>query len=176
MDMGDNVIYMYSLSLTMVPGAGISFVVADKNIIRRFGDMLSLRLSNPDWAAQMVTLEYMRKGIFFERLDDFRKVCKAKRDLMCDLIDEFADEYGLRYERPRGGVYLWIELPPDINARRLLNQTQKLGMTFMPGHLFYPKKAHGDDHIRLNFSYPTHQQIRDGVDILKKALAHEKTK
>ena len=175
MDMGDNVIYMYSLSLTMVPGAGISFVVADKNIIRRFGDMVSLRLSNPDWAAQMVTLEYMRRGIFFERLNEFRKVCRQKRDLMCDLIDAFAEEYGLAYERPKGGVYLWIKLPPDINARSLLVQTQKLGMTFMPGHLFYPKRAHGDDHIRLNFSYPSAQQIRDGVAILGQALAHEKS-
>ena len=176
MDMGDNVIYMYSLSLTMVPGAGISFVVADKNIIRRFGDMMSLRLSNPDWAAQMVTMIYMKRGIFAERLDEFRKVCRQKRDLMCDLIDVFADKYGLEYERPKGGVYLWIKLPPDINARRLLVQTQRLGMTFVPGHLFYPRKSHGDDHIRLNFSYPTVQQIRDGVAILEKALAHEKTK
>ncbi len=175
MDMGDNVIYMYSLSLTMVPGAGISFVVADKNIIRRFGDMMSLRLSNPGWAAQMLTLEYMRKGIFSERLDEFRRVCRQKRTLMCDLIDGFADEYGLQYERPKGGVYVWIKLPPDISARRLLVQTQKLGMTFVPGHLFYPRAGHGDDRIRLNFSYPTEQQIRDGVAILEKALAHEKT-
>jgi len=176
MDMGNNVIYMYSLSLTMVPGAGISFVIADKNIIRRFGDMMSLRLSNPEWAAQMVTLEYMKRGIFAERLDEFRRVCREKRDLMCDLIDAFAGDYGLEYERPKGGVYLWIKLPSGINARRLLEQTQKLGMTFVPGHLFYPKKAHGGDHIRLNFSYPTKQQIRDGVAILEKALAHEKTK
>lgn len=176
MDTGDNVIYMYSLSLTMVPGAGISFVLADKNIIRRFGDMMSLRLSNPEWAAQMVTLEYMKKGVFAERLDLFRRVCREKRDLMCDLIDRFADEYELEYSRPKGGVYLWIKLPHWINARRLLEQTQKLGMTFVPGRLFYPQKAHGDDHIRLNFSYPSLQQIRDGVAILEKALAHEKTK
>ncbi len=176
MDTGDNVIYMYSLSLTMVPGAGISFVLADKNIIRRFGDMMSLRLSNPEWAAQMVTLEYMKRGIFAEKLDVFRRVCREKRDLMCDLIDEFAAEYGLEYDRPKGGVYLWIKLPHWINARRLLEETQRLGMTFVPGRLFYPQKAHGDDHIRLNFSYPSLQQIRDGVAILKKALAHEKTK
>jgi len=138
--------------------------------------MMSLRLSNPEWAAQMVTLEYMKRGIFAERLDEFRRVCREKRDLMCDLIDAFAGDYGLEYERPKGGVYLWIKLPSGINARRLLEQTQKLGMTFVPGHLFYPKKAHGGDHIRLNFSYPTKQQIRDGVAILEKALAHEKTK
>lgn len=175
MDTGSNVIYMYSFSLTMMPGAGISFVVAEKNIIERFSDMFSLRVASPDWAAQMVTLEYMKTGTFFKRLDDFRSVYRRKRDLMCSLIDAFKDEYGLEYDIPRGGVYLWIKLPAGCSARSLLRETQRRGMTFMPGHLFYTKKSRGNDHIRLNYSYPTEQQIREGVKILEESLAHEKT-
>ena len=175
MDVGENVIYMYSFSLTMMPGAGISFVVADKKIIERFSDMVSLRVASPDWASQMVTLEYMKTGQFFDRLETFRNVYRKKRDLMCSLIDAFADEYGLEYEVPRGGVYLWIKLPPGLSARKLLAETQKRGMTFMPGHLFYVKKSRGNDHIRLNFSYPTEKQIREGVKILEESLAHKKT-
>ena len=175
MDPGDNVIYMYSFSLTMMPGAGVSFVVADRNIIDRFSDMVSLRVASPDWAAQMVTLEYMKAGLFFERLEAFRDVYRQKRDLMCSLIDAFADQYGLEYEVPKGGVYLWIKLPAGCSARRLLAETQKRGMTFMPGHLFYTKQSRGNDHIRLNFSYPSEKQIHEGIKILENALAHEKT-
>ena len=94
---------------------------------------------------------------------------------MCSLIGAFAKDYGVEYEVPKGGVYLWIKLPAGISARKLLVETQKRGMTFMPGHLFYTKKSRGNDHIRLNFSYPTEKQIIEGVEILKKELAHEKT-
>ncbi|MDO4868907.1 MAG: PLP-dependent aminotransferase family protein [Bacillota bacterium] len=176
MDIGNNVIYMYSFSLTMMPGTGISFVVADRNVIRRFGEMLSLRVASTEWTAQMVTVNYMRSGLFHKHLEDFRKNYRHKRDLMCDEIDKFADEYGLEYRRPDGGVYLWIKLPAGLSARKLLHETQNLGMTFMPGHLFYTKKARGNDHIRLNYSYPTDKEIVEGVKILKKALAHEKSK
>lgn len=175
MDVENNVIYMYSFSLTMMPGAGVSFVVADKSIVERFSEMFSLRVASPDWAAQMVTLEYMKTGLFFERLEGFRRVYRKKRDLMCSLIGAFAKDYGVEYEVPKGGVYLWIKLPAGISARKLLVETQKRGMTFMPGHLFYTKKSRGNDHIRLNFSYPTEKQIIEGVEILKIALAHEKT-
>ena len=175
MDVENNVIYMYSFSLTMMPGAGVSFVVADKSIVERFSEMFSLRVASPDWAAQMVTLEYMKTGLFFERLEGFRRVYRKKRDLMCSLIGAFAKDYGVEYEVPKGGVYLWIKLPAGISARKLLVETQKRGMTFMPGHLFYTKKSRGNDHIRLNFSYPTEKQIIEGVEILKKELAHEKT-
>lgn len=175
MDPGNNVIYMYSFSLTMMPGAGVSFVVADKSITERFSDMFSLRVASPDWSAQMLTLEYMKTGQFFERLDAFRDLYRKKRDLMCSLIDAFAQKYGLEYQVPDGGVYLWIKLPPGWSARSLLRETQKRGMTFMPGHLFYTKPSRGNDHIRLNYSYPTEQQIRDGVKILEDALAHKKT-
>lgn len=175
MDTGENVIYMYSFSLTMMPGAGVSFVVADRTIIERFSDMVSLRVASPDWAAQMITLEYMKSGTFFDRLDEFRNVYRRKRDLMCSLIGEFAEEYGLDCRVPGGGVYLWIKLPAGCNVRNLLKQTQKRGMTFMPGYLFYTRKSRGNDHMRLNFSYPTEKQIREGVRILKEALAYEKT-
>ena len=76
---------------------------------------------------------------------------------------------------PGGGVYLWIKLPAGCNVRNLLKQTQKRGMTFMPGYLFYTRKSRGNDHMRLNFSYPTEKQIREGVKILKEALVYEKT-
>ena len=76
--------------------------MANKNVIDRFAEMVSLRIANPDWAAQMLMLEYMKSGKFFERLDVFRKDYKAKRDLMCGYLDKLAIRYGLEYRKPEG--------------------------------------------------------------------------
>ena len=171
MDRGDNVIYMYSFSLTMVPGIGVSFVIADKNIVEQFKSMVSLRIANPDWAAQMVMLEYMKNGLFTKRLGDFRNVCMAKRDRMCERLDRLVTRYGLEYKKPEGGVYLWVRLPGLANSRKLLEETQKCGMTFMPGYVFYSRKTLGRNYFRLNFSYPTYDEIDRGMDILEKAMS-----
>ncbi|MGX8773725.1 MAG: PLP-dependent aminotransferase family protein [Bacillota bacterium] len=170
MDHGDNVIYMYSFSLDMVPGIGVSFVVADRKIIRQFSNMVSLRVVNPDWAGQMVMLQYMKSGLFAERLTDFRSICKSKRDLMCSRLAGLAGRYGLEYNVPEGGVYIWVRLPEGMNSRKLLRQAQKRGLTFMPGYVFFPKKNMGARYLRLNFSYPTEDEIERGMDILEDCL------
>ena len=155
----------------MVPGIGISFVSADKKIIEQFSNMVSLRGANPEWASQMVMMQYMKSGVFAERLNDFRTVCKGKRDRMCTRLENMAGRFGLRYTKPVGGVYIWVELPEHMNSRKLLKETQKRGMTFMPGYLFFPKKQMGARFFRLNFSYPTAEEIEKGMDILEESLA-----
>ena len=170
MDHGDNVIYMYSFSLDMVPGIGVSFAVADRKLIRQFSNMISLRVANPDWASQMVMLQYMKSGVFAERLTDFRSICKSKRDRMCARLAGLAEQYGLEYNVPLGGVYIWVKLPEGMNSRKLLRQAQKRGLTFMPGYVFFPRKGMGSRYFRLNFSYPTEEEIDRGMDLLEESI------
>ena len=141
------------------------------NIIRQFSNMVSLRIVNPDWAGQMVMLQYMKSGLFAERLADFRSICKSKRDLMCGRLSELAGKYGLEYNIPDGGVYIWVKLPEGMNSRKLLKQAQKRGLTFMPGYVFFPRKQMGARYFRLNFSYPTEEEIERGMDILEEGIS-----
>ena len=82
-----------------------------------------------------------------------------------------AERYGIEYRKPSGGVYLWVRLPSRINARYLLREAQKRGMTFMPGYLFFSSKSKGRNYFRLNYSYPTEEGIEKGMDILEKSIA-----
>lgn len=170
MDRGENVIYMYSFSLTMVPGIGISFVIADSIIIEKLSEMVSLKIANADWASQMLMLEYMKNGLFEKRLEVFRREYRKKRDLMCARLDPLAARYGIEYCKPAGGVYLWVKLPSRINAGDLLAETQRRGMTFMPGYLFFSSKSMGRNYLRFNYSYPTEEGINKGMDIFEEAI------
>ena len=149
-----------------------SFVVADRKIIRQFSNMVSLRVVNPDWASQMVMLQYMKSGLFAERLADFRTICRSKRDRMCRRLEKLSETCGLEYNVPEGGVYIWVRLPERMNSRKLLRQAQKKGLTFMPGYVFFPRKNMGARYFRLNFSYPTEEEIEKGMDILEECLCN----
>lgn len=163
MDTGHNVIYMYSFSLTMMPGAGISFIIADIGVIRRLSELVSMKIVSLDWVPQMLLLEYMKQGLYHERLGGFRKLYHHKRDLMCRYLREYGGDIGMEYVKPKGGVFLWIKLPSGIDGRELLSEVQKSGVTFIPGYVFYPQRHRGNDYIRLNFSYPTEAQIKEGT-------------
>lgn len=171
MDTGNNVIYLYSFSLTFRPGLGISFVVADHAIIERLRNMVSVRLAALDWAPQMIMLEYLRNGLFVRRLDEYRSICREKRDRMDRHLQRLAPRFGLSYEKPSGGVCFWVRLPAGMDADRLLAAAQGKGVTFIPGHLFDPTHKTGRDHIRLNFSYPSMAQIDEGMQLLERAFS-----
>lgn len=170
MDTGNNVIYMYSCSLTMMPGIGISFVLADRDVIQRLSRMVSMRVAALDWAPQMLLLEYMKRGLFKERLEAFRSICRKKRDLMYSYIEKLSEEMRVICRKPEGGVFLWVKLPDGMDGRVLLKEVEKEGVTFIPGYVFYLKKGMGRNYIRLNYSYPSEEEIVSGMEILSRTM------
>lgn len=166
MDRGENVIYMYSFSLTLVPGVGIAFVVAPKEVVKSLSNLVSVRLVTLDWMPQRLTREYLKKGTYYNKLEDFRKEYFRKQSIMCEYLDTLKDSIDLSYVRPGGGVYLWVNLPPSININQLLYESEKCGITFMPGTVFFPNRNPQGNYIRLNYSYPTETEIRKGMEIL----------
>ncbi|MBQ9015691.1 MAG: PLP-dependent aminotransferase family protein [Firmicutes bacterium] len=170
MDTGSNVIYLYSFSLTFRPGLGISFVAADHSITERLHNMVSVRLAALDWTPQMIMREYLRSGQYLRRLEDYRRVCRGKRDRMREHLQRLAQRFGIEFSVPSGGVYFWVKLPAGLDAQQLLTAAQQQGVTFIPGHLFDPAHKTGRDHIRLNFSYPGPEQIDEGMQMLERAF------
>ncbi len=176
MDTGNNVIYMYSFALTMIPSAGMSFVIADQSVIKRLSELISMKVVSLDWVPQMLLLEYMKCGVFQKRLEGFRNLCRNKRDVMYGYLEELMEDTGIKCAKPAGGVYLWVKLPEGMDAKSLLKETQKKGVTFIPGYVFYPEKRRGNNHIRLNFSYPTIEQINEGMVKLGKIIRQTQLK
>lgn len=166
MDPGQNVIYMYSFSLTLMPGVGISFMLAPREVAKSLSEMVSVRLVTLDWMPQELACQYLKDGTFLSKLEHFRATYKKKRDLMCGYLDEAASTLGLSYRKPKGGVYLWVKLPEEISVSALVRETEKQGLAFIPGDVFFPEKNPGGNYIRLNYSYPTEDQIKKGMKIL----------
>ena len=80
-------------------------------------------------------------------------------------------DLGAHCDLPEGGVYLWIRLPDDmIRTDKLRKCADKRGILFVPGFLFFPYGTGGEEYIRLNFSFPTEEQIAEGIPKLIEAV------
>ena len=171
-DTEGNVIYIYSFSLTFVPGLSLAFVVADKEVIQGLSYLVPVRMMSVDWVAQKLIARYLDDGTYYELLDVFRENYARKQELICRALDEMKP-LGIRYQKPRGGVYIWCRLPDGVDSKSFINDAYKSGLALLPGYVFYPFKNGGRDHIRINYSFETEERLDEGLHILRDLLEKE---
>ncbi len=165
LDRGNNVIYLYTFALTMVPGISIAFAAAPKPLIRSLRYLVSVRLLSLDWLPQKLVETYLATGLYVDRISLFVEDYRKKRDLMCQYLDQVKD-LGVEYQKPLGGVYLWCRLPNHIDVKKLSKAARLRGVYFMPGYVFSSGGGAKENHIRLSYSNATEEQIREGMKIL----------
>ena len=59
-------------------------------------------------------------------------------------------------------MFLWLMLPPHLDAAGLLTTAMSRGILFVPGQSFHPDGA-GQNTIRMNFASPPIIKIAEGV-------------
>ena len=81
----------------------------------------------------------------------------------------------MRWTKPRGGLFLWVTLPPGFDSTVLLREAlDKERVAFVPGASFFPRGG-GERTCRLNFSYARPDVIDEGIrrlgSVIKNKLA-----
>ena len=164
MDAHENVIYIYSFSLTFIPGMSLAFVVAPEKLIKSFSYLVSVRMISLDWMSQKLLANFMKDGRYGEHLQVIRAENRVKASLMCSYLDRLKS-FGITYEHPKGGVYVWCSLPSTLDGRDVARLCTKRGLSIIPGDVFYPNHNGGFHQLRLNFSFETEARIRMGMEI-----------
>jgi DNA-binding transcriptional MocR family regulator len=101
-----------------------------------------------------------------------RRHYQEKRDVMVDALHSaFGDE--LSWFPPRGGFFLWATLPPGVDADRLVPRAIDHGVIYVAGEAFFVNGA-GQNLVRLSFSSPAPDRIREGVTRLAAAVREER--
>ena len=75
----------------------------------------------------------------------------------------------VRWTSPRGGFFLWIELPSGVNDLELFDRALQEKVSFVIGSAFFVNGA-GHEFARLSFSGITHEQIEQAITRLASAI------
>ena len=89
---------------------------------------------------------------------------------MLKALDEYMPEVeGLKWTRPEGGLFLWLTTPKHINCDELFYDAIEDNVAFVIGSAFHCN-GKGLNTMRLNFSFPTHEEIDEGIKRLAKVI------
>ncbi len=167
-----NVIYLSTFSKTLAPGLRLAWVVAPKEVIRKLVQAKQGTDLHSSTFDQMVAYEVGRGGFIDRHVLRIREVYGHRRDVMLGSLEKTlpnADQIGVKWTHPQGGLFLWVVLPPTMDAAALLDVAVGEKVAFVPGTSFFPGGG-GKNTMRLNFSNATDEQIEEGIGRLGRAI------
>ncbi len=162
------VITLGTFSKIFVPGFRIGWVIADPAIVDKY---VTIKQSADLCTApfvQYISAKYMEKGYFRENLKKVIKKYHKKRDVMLAAFEEFMPE-GVSWTRPEGGLFLFVTLPEHMDAEQLFMKAIEKKVAFVTGSVFHCDGS-GKNTMRINFSYVSEEENREGVRRLAEAI------
>ena len=162
MGKSENVIHIGSFSKSIAPALRVGFIVAPWSIMSR---MLALKTDAGSGALeQMVLAEYCRDN-FATHVPQLRVALRKKLDT---LMEALAEQFGTaaEFEEPKGGIFLWVKLPNQVDTLKLYQKALAAGVAINPGPEWSVDKAGAKSRMRLCFASPSHAEIREGIAVL----------
>jgi len=168
-DTDDRVIYLGSFSKVLVPGLRVAWLVAPREIAQK----IELAKQATDICSsvfdQRIVHGAMDRGVVDRIAPGLRAHYQAKRRVMeQSLQTSLAGR--VKWTSPRGGFFLWIELPEGVDDRELFDRALKEKVSFVLGSSFFVDGG-GHRFARLSFSGITHEQIAEGITRLAAAIS-----
>ena len=149
------VVRLGTFAKSIAPGMRVGFVTADAATISRFADSGMLDSGGgANHFAALVVSEYMVSGDYARVVDRLRDAFRERRDQMLQALAAEMPQ-GTTWTEPAGGYFIWVELPPGLDARALLPVAEAAGTSLLPGSAFFLDRGLGTGAARLAFSrYP----------------------
>lgn len=167
-------VYLGSFSKVLAPGLRLGFVVAPAALYPKLLQAKQAADLHTPSFNQRVVAEVLKNGFLERHVPTIRALYRAQRDAMLASLDHEMQGLGVSWNRPDGGMFLWVRLPEGMSAIELLPRAVDKGVAFVPGAAFYAD--HADPRtLRLSFVTATAEQIQAGVAALAQAVRNALT-
>lgn len=165
------VISLGSFSKVLCPGLRVAWLTGDKELVRKLVILKQATDLQTPLLNQMIIHRYLMNNDFNERLKLISDIYKERRDAMISELEAHAPKE-VRFTRPSGGMFVWLELPEDIDSHKLLERCLTHNVAVVPGDAFYSvTKKH--NMARINFSNLPPEKVRYGVRVLCNSIKEE---
>ena len=162
-------IYLGSFSKILAPGLRLGYLVAPAPLYPKLLQAKQAAdLHSPSFN-QRIVFEVIRNGMLASHVPRIRALYKVQRDAMLAALSREMQGLNVHWTCPQGGMFVWLQLPPALDAAALLPQAVKAGMAFVPGSAFYADRPQHNT-LRLSFVTADRPAIDQAIQILAQLL------
>ncbi len=173
LDTRGRVLTLNTFSKILAPGFRLAWVTGHREIIDKMVTAKQATdLCTPPFV-QKITARYIEQGLLDVNLKKTVELYRQRRDYMLKCFREQMPE-GVKWTEPDGGLFLFVTLPPSMDAARLLERAIRKNVAFVCGAVFYCNNE-GHNTLRINFSYSGEKDTLEGVRRLAEAIREEMT-
>lgn len=161
MDEKGLVIFLGSFSKILAPGYRIGWICAAPEILQKYIFIKQGADLQPSTVSQMEISRFMELYDLDAHVERIRKLYGSRRKLMLNTMKETFPAQ-VKYTNPKGGLFTWVELPENMDAREVLMKCVEKNVAYIPGGAFYPEGGK-ENTFRLNFSNMPEDKIVEGI-------------
>lgn len=171
MDNNEYVVYTSTFSKTVVPAMRTGWIAGPYQIIRMMAQAKQATDLHTNSLTQHALVHLMKEFDLDEHINMLCTEYKERMQVMKALLDRVD---GVSYIEPRGGMFFWVNMPPQVNTTALLTEAVDKGVAFVPGAPFYVRKPEQNT-LRLNFTNADPEKIETGMKKLVEVMNNSYT-
>ena len=161
------VIYLSSLSKTVAPALRVGWMLADATVLRRCSIAKQTSDLCTSALAQAIAAAYLAGGRYAATVERARREYQRRMQALTEGLLQLPGQ-PIRCTVPAGGMFVWAQLDPALDAQRLFDAAVDNGVVYVPGRAFYPDQP--DVHtLRMSFAAPEVPDIQAAVQRLARA-------
>ncbi len=165
MDEDGIVVYAGSFSKVISPGMRVGWFVAPKEIAQKLIVCKQGSDVHTNMWSQVLCHEFMTKYDFKGHLQYLRELYSKKAEYTMNLLRENL-KGKIKFGEIDGGLFIWCTLPENVDMPAFCLDAVKAKVCVVPGTAFLTDESEVSHDFRINFSTPTDEQLKKGIEIL----------
>lgn len=167
----DWVLYVGSFSKILAPGLRAGWIVVPEQLIPRLSTLKHASDIDAPSLGHHAVAAYLASGQLPSHLETLRIEYRRRREAMLAALASHMPP-GVRWNRPEGGFYIWVELPRSLDATAVLRvAAESEQVAFTPGVAFAAAESAPLRHcLRLSFGNCSPERIEEGIRRLGRVL------
>jgi DNA-binding transcriptional MocR family regulator len=163
------IVRLGSFAKILAPGLRLGWMIADPALVQRcaLSGLLDSGGGVNHFSAHVVDC-FIEQGHFEPHLEHLRTTFRARRDTLLEALARHLPA-GCTWHPALGGFFIWVRLPPTINAAQFLPRAEAAGVSFLPGERFFAEGG-GQHNLRLSFSLLAPDELSEGARRLGQVL------
>ncbi|MDR0577521.1 MAG: PLP-dependent aminotransferase family protein [Candidatus Accumulibacter sp.] len=161
----ERTVYMGSFSKILSPGIRLGYLIAPDVLHAKLVQAKQATDLHTSTLSQMAAYEVVKDGFLEGHIPAIRKLYGDQCRAMLDALSRHMPD-GVRWSSPKGGMFLWAELPRGMDATKLMRRAVETArVAFMPGEPFYAENP-APETLRLAFVTAPRPRIEEGIERL----------